>query len=71
MDELLTPTGAAHLIITTTRRPCSTDAVRRWADSERIPSTRTSGGVRVRLFKASDVRRFAETLVDRAGRRRA
>jgi len=57
---LVTVGGAAHLVAQATGKPCSVDLIRYHADLDRLPSTRTANGLR--LFRTSDVVRFAETL---------
>ena len=66
-DDLLTPTAAAHLISSETGRPFSPDSVKYYSDTNRLPVVRTTTGTR--LYRAADLRRLAETLVDRGERR--
>jgi DNA-binding transcriptional MerR regulator len=61
--ELLTATGAAHLVSSRTGRPCSPDTIRYHADRNRLPSLRIANGTR--LFRPDDVQRLAETLAAR------
>lgn len=61
-ERLLTSGAAAHLITEIVGRPYGPGVIRYHEGQGRLPAERTTTGVR--LFKESDVRRLAESLVE-------
>lgn len=60
--KILTPAEVARR----TNPPVTADSVRRWADTGRLPCSRTESGVRI--FQEADVNRFLQERERRRGK---